>query len=101
MLIILAMAAENVPAFTPMAADLARRTMIQSQVTWQPQPWPRAGIEFKTPDLSRLVQETVSGTSWQSGNAIGFMIAGTGKRSAYSFEGDPARAAVLEIEYVQ
>ena len=55
----------------------------------------------RSSDLSAVVQEIVDREGWVSGNAMAFMIMGSGKRVADSREGGSDKAAVLHIEYSQ
>jgi PKD repeat protein len=58
-----------------------------------------AGANQRTPDLSAVVQQIVSRAGWASGNAAVFLITGTGHRTAWAYEGKPAGAPLLHIEY--
>jgi secreted PhoX family phosphatase len=58
------------------------------------------GADQATSDLSSLVQAMVNRSDWNSGNAMAFFLRGTGLREAESFDGLPAGAAKLIIEYV-
>jgi hypothetical protein len=79
-----------------------RTTKTGNHVSWQIPAWlgtGESGPVQQSPDLSLLVQEAVSGNSWQPGNALGFILRGTGVRKAWSFEGDHAGAPKLIITY--
>jgi hypothetical protein len=52
-----------------------------------------------TPDLSSIVQEIVDLSGWDSGNAMVFMIEGSGKRVAASYDGNKHSAPLLHVEY--
>ena len=70
--------------------------------TWPPNAWTQVGVTdaYKTGNISNIVQELVSASSWQSGNALAFVIyGGNGDRSAESFEGNPKQAVRLLVEY--
>ena len=41
----------------------------------------------------------MSRTGWTSGNAMAFIITGTGTRTAEAFEGGASTAPMLHIEY--
>lgn len=58
------------------------------------------GADQTTSDLSALVQAMVNRGDWNSGNAMVFFLRGTGLREAESFDGLPAGAPRLIIEYV-
>jgi len=53
----------------------------------------------RTPDLSGIVQEIVNRPSWESGNAMVFIIDGTGHRTADSYDGSSGDAPLLHVEY--
>ncbi len=53
----------------------------------------------RTPSLSSLIQEVVAQPDWQEGNAVAFIITGSGKRVAESYDGDKDSAPVLYVEY--
>ncbi len=46
-----------------------------------------------------MVQEIVDRGDWSAANAMAFVIKGTGKRVAESFDGKAAAAPLLHIEY--
>ena len=73
------------------ASDVDNRLLWHSENT--------ADESQRTPDLSILVQQTINQSGWQYGNAIAFMLQGTGNRIAVSYENNPAKAAVLHITY--
>jgi hypothetical protein len=69
---------------------------------WQPPAWSsgESGSAQRTPELDAIVQEIVDRPGWQPGNAMAFLISGSGRRTAESYDGDPDRSAVLEVDYV-
>jgi type IV pilus assembly protein PilY1 len=58
-----------------------------------------ANVEYETPDLSTIVQEIVNRAGWSGGNAMAFIINGTGKRDAKSYNNSSSEAPRLVIEY--
>jgi hypothetical protein len=46
-----------------------------------------------------LVQEVVDRPSWESGNALAFIVSGSGNRRTESYEGIQAGAPLLHVEY--
>ncbi len=58
-----------------------------------------AGEKEQTPDLSSLVQDIVDRSGWASGNALSFIIYGTGNRTAISRDKDASKAPVLCLSY--
>ena len=54
----------------------------------------------RTPSLSSLIQEVVAQPDWQEGNAVAFIITGSGKRVAESYDRyNKDGAPTLYIEY--
>ncbi|MBN1670496.1 MAG: hypothetical protein JXR37_05665 [Kiritimatiellae bacterium] len=95
-------AADDARPFCSERYDVTARPRTAASVAWTPPAWTAvgaAGAEQRTPDLAAVVQELVNRPGWVSGNALVIMIRGTGKRVAESFEGDPAGAPLLEIDY--
>ncbi|MDH3294988.1 MAG: metallophosphoesterase, partial [Acidimicrobiia bacterium] len=95
-------AADNATGFSGAAFDVSGRSRTLTSVSWAPPPWDTkraAGLEQQTPDLAALVQEVVDRPGWAAGNAIAFIITGTGRRVAESYDGDPFAAPVLHIEH--
>ena len=81
--------------------DLSGRSRTDS-VGWTMPEWlvvDAADSDQRTPDLSALVQEVVDLPDWQSNNAMLFLLQGTGRRMAYSWDQDPLKAAELCISY--
>ena len=80
-------AADNAEPFTQTYANLSSRYTTNASVNWQPDAW-EAEHEFKnTPDLKDIVQEIVNRSNWASNNSMVFIITGTGKRTAESYDG--------------
>ncbi len=92
----------DAPTFTTTNHNIGDRSKTTEQVDWNSIPaWTSgdAGIAQLRPDLSSVIQEVID-NGWSSGNALALIISGgSGKREAYSFDGDPGKAAVLHIEY--
>jgi hypothetical protein len=82
--------------------NISARTLTQTSVSWVPPSWTlvgEAGIKQRTPDISSIVQEVLDRPGWQSSNALGFVITGTGHRTAESFDGVSSAAPLLHLEY--
>ncbi|MDZ7845786.1 MAG: hypothetical protein U5L96_02840 [Owenweeksia sp.] len=60
-----------------------------------------AGPDQQSPDLSNLVQSMVNRAGWKSGNALNFILHGTGERVAESYDGSSSQAAILVVEYLR
>ena len=92
----------NAVTFTGSANNITNRTPTTATVPWFPADWPTvgaAGVDQRTSDISAVIQEIVDQGLWASGNSLVIIITGTGKRTAESFNGDPAGAALLHVEF--
>lgn len=66
-------------------SNLSDRRKTNSTVSWQPEEWiikEDAGPKHRTSNIASLLEEIVAQDDWESGNAMAFMITGTGNRSA-------------------
>ena len=61
----------------------------------------QSGPDQMTPNIASLIQQVVNQDGWEAGNAVVLTVEGTGTRVAESFDGDPAGAASLIVEYVE
>ncbi len=98
-LLIHGQAHNNAPAFSTSPRNISDRTPTNSSVTWSPPDWNQKDEKHRTPNLAAIIQEIIKIPGWNSGNAMVFVIVGEGRRSAESFEEEPANAALLHIEY--
>jgi hypothetical protein len=81
---------------------ISTRNTTTASVEWNPQPWlvvGEASEKQRTADLSGVVQELVNREGWRPGNAMAFIVSGTGSRVAIAYDGDPNAAPLLHIEY--
>jgi hypothetical protein len=95
-------ASDDSPVFSKSAGDVTSRPRTSQAAAWDPAPWTKSGLagpEQRTPDLVAVVQEIVDRPGWSAGNAMAFIISGSGQRVAESYDGMPEGAAVLEVDY--
>ena len=95
-------AADNATTFVDTKRNISSRTTTNALVNWSPVPWPivgEAGVDQRTPDISGIIQEIVDRQNWTSGNSLVIITTGTGLRTAEAFEGVPAGAPLLHVEY--
>jgi hypothetical protein len=97
---IYAVAEDNVSAFTSIDYNLSSRVLMQASVNWDVPPWLTEGETYRSPDLSEVVQSIIDRSGWIPGNAMAFVISGSGERTAESFEGSPSQATLLHVEYI-
>ncbi len=74
--------------------NISNREYFEDKVVWKPEPW-TAGNLYYTNDLSAIVQNVVKQDGWKSGNAISFIMDGTGHRTAENFN------FTLELKYIE
>ncbi|MFC1844626.1 S8 family serine peptidase [Thermodesulfobacteriota bacterium] len=92
----------NATAFSTGSNDVSSRVTTLASAEWSPAAWNtvgEAGLNQRTSELNAVIQEVVDRGDWNSGNAIVIIITGSGTRTAESYDGDSAGAALLHIEY--
>lgn len=95
-------AADNPPTFTTAVGNISSRPRTAASVPWSPAGWTTVGArgaDQRTPNLTSVVQEIVSRQGWASGNALVLTIAGSGTRTADSYNTDRAAAPTLHVEW--
>lgn len=95
-------AIDNAPTFTSSNSNISSRRRTTAAVPWSPQAWRKvgkSGPKQQTPNLAAIIQEIVDRPGWSSGNSLVIIITGSGKRIAESYEGWPAGAPLLHVEY--
>ena len=100
-LVIQGQAADQAATFASTSGNISARPRTSAQVTWTPPAWTsvgETGANERTPELKSVIQEIVNRGAWVSGNALALLITGIGHRTARSFEGSAAGAALLHIE---
>ena len=101
-LTIAAQAIDGAPSFGGGDFDISSRALTTALVTWSPPSWGlvgEAGLDQRTPSLAAVVQEVVDRPGWASGNSMVLIMTGSGKRVAEAFDGEPAGAPLLHVEY--
>lgn len=94
-------AADNPGTFTTSAFNVSSRSRTSASVSWVVPVWStigQAGSDQRTPNLGAVIQQVVSRPGWSSGNALAFIITGSGRRVARSFNSGSG-APVLHVEY--
>jgi len=94
-------AAANPATFASKTNNISTRPVTAASVGWTPPAWTilkERGPGQRTPDLSPVLREIVGRPDWVSGNAVAFIITGTGVRTAEAFNG--TRPPALHVEYL-
>ncbi len=92
---------DNASVFSSTNSDISNRTLTSASIAWNSIPaWNTAGesgANQQSADITSIVQEIINRGGWNSGNAMSFIINGTGERTAESYNGSSTDAAVLSI----
>jgi hypothetical protein len=95
-------ASDNPATFSSASRNISTRSRTTAAVAWSPVAWSTIdanGPDQRTPSLTALLQEIVNRPAWASGNAVVIIISGTGHRTARAFDGVPAGAPLLHVDY--
>jgi len=79
--------------------NISNRNKTSASVSWSPEPWTTTHQTYQTTDISSIVQEIVNRPGWSAGNDMVFIIEGSGKRVAESYNGYSSKAPLLHIEF--
>ena len=92
--------ASNPARYTAAVDDISDRPTTVTSVSWDNIPaWNTVGEVHTTPDLGPIVQSSLDRGDWSSGNAMAFIVTGSGTRVAESYDGSPTEAPLLRIDY--
>lgn len=94
-----AQAADNPAPFSTNAFNLTGRPLTTAATPWTVPAWNTVGTKQLSPDLSGVLQEVVDRGGWSPNSGVVLVISGSGHRTAEAFEGVPASAALLHLEY--
>jgi len=99
-LTIQAEAADDAGPLTSHYFGVSSRARTTASASWSPTGWVGgdAGTAEQTVDIAPVIQEVVNRPGWVSGNAILIVITGSGTRTAWAYDGQPAAAATLHVE---
>ena len=81
---------DDAPIYQSVAGNISARAGTAATVPWSPPAWTLIGQEGPdqlTSELKAIVQEVVNRPGWVEGNALAFMIDGTGRRTAEAKDG--------------
>ncbi len=93
---------DDAVSFARDSYDISTRPRTTAAVSWLPPPWTgtdQAGSAQRTPDLTGIVSEIVTRPGWVAGNALAFLITGSGEHTAHSVDGLPAAAPLLHLAW--
>ena len=79
--------------------DTTDRPRTSASVSWTPGNWNTVGQTHEATGLGPIVQEIVGQSGWAPGNDLVMFVSGSGKRVADSYDGNPATAVRLIVEF--
>ncbi|HAP63005.1 MAG TPA: hypothetical protein DCR93_27075, partial [Cytophagales bacterium] len=88
--------------FSTSNGDISGRSKTSASVSWNPSNWSSvgaAGSAQRTPNLASVIQEIVNRGGYATGNDIGIIITGSGRRTAESYDGSSGSAPLLVVTY--
>ncbi|MBC8770607.1 immunoglobulin domain-containing protein [Arenibacter sp. BSSL-BM3] len=92
---------DNANVFSSSNYNISSRTLTSASTVWNNIPsWNtvgQSGVNQQTPDITTIVQEIVNRGGWSNGNAMAFVINGSGERTAEAYNGDSSKSPVLTI----
>lgn len=92
----------NAATFASTTNNITNRTTFGTTVTWNSIPaWNSTGAsnaDHRTPNLTALVQHVVNKGGWSTGNPIAFVLQGSGRRIAESYDGTAPAQLVVEYQ---
>lgn len=89
--------------FAQESGNISSRNKTNTSVNWSPPTWQSigdAGLAQRTSNIAPIIQEIINQPSYSYNNPLAFILSGTGKRVADSFEGGANKAAQLCITYM-
>ena len=95
-------AVDNAAPFLDVDNNMSSRPTTSAEASWD---WPEwlttheEGPDQRTSDISAVIKEIVDRPGWSAGNSLVLIINGTGENTAEAFEGEPAAAPLLHIEF--
>jgi hypothetical protein len=99
-LVLSAHAVADASPFSSSSFDISSRPTTSASVAWSDlPPWTTVGEVHTSPDLAPVVQEIVDTAGWVSGNALGVIISGSGRRTAVGHDGNPTDTPTLIVTY--
>ncbi len=95
-----AQASDDAAAFSGSDRDLSNRPKTAVSAAWNGvEAWATVHDSYRSADLSAVIQEVVSRPGWAAGNSLVIFVTGSGRRTAESYDGAPALAPKLHVEY--
>ncbi|MBK8498110.1 MAG: fibronectin type III domain-containing protein [Flavobacteriales bacterium] len=71
-------------------------------IAWSPALWSTANVATaaqRTPNLASILQQVIDRPGWSEGNSVAVFVEGVGRRTSWSWDQNPSRAAQLCVSY--
>ena len=92
-------AIDDAPYFSSTYYNISNRTKTSASVAWSPEEWTTVHATYQTTEIKSIVQEIVNRAGWTAGNDMVFIIEGTGRRVAESYDGYSSKAPLLHVTF--
>lgn len=92
-------AADNPLTFSTTNGNISTRPKTGNATSWNNIPSWITNVKYRTPSLNPVINEIVHRSGWTSGNAMAFIVTGTGHRTADAFDGGATVSPKLVISY--
>lgn len=93
----------NAATFSNEKSNISNRNKTTASTTWSPEAWKNTkamGTAQQTDDLTAILTELIGQNDWNKGNAMAFIISGSGKRVAKSFDNTKSTPPTLHVEFI-
>lgn len=90
---------DSAATFNSPSGNISTRPVTTASVAWSGVPNLAENQKLVSPDLTPVVQEIVNRAGWASGNALAFIVTGSGTKNVESFDSEPGAAPLLRITY--
>lgn len=100
-LIIHGEASDNSLTFKEVKNNILNRETTSASESWSPSAWSAegTGAAQTTGDVTSVLSEILNRPGWRNGNAVTFIITGSGQRIAHSYDGAADKSPVLTVKY--
>ncbi|MFT6915680.1 MAG: type IV pilus assembly protein PilY1 [Motiliproteus sp.] len=76
----------NPTTFTTGSNNISNRTLTSAAASWTPETWNQSGDTLQSPNIASIINELTAQNGWASGNAMAFIIEGSGQRRSESYD---------------
>jgi len=84
------------PQFSNQSPKITGRSTTTATVAWNAPSWSQDAW-YESPELATILTEIVAGPGWEAGNDVSFILSGSGRRRAHTYDSNPSYAAILNV----